>query len=388
MRPEAAGIADLAARAGLGRIHILAWRDLDDPEAGGSELHVDQVARRWAEAGIEVTMRTSAAVGAPETACRGGYRVVRRAGRYAVFPRAALAEISGRHGPRDGLVEIWNGVPFLAPVWARGPRVTWLHHAHTDMWPLVMGRRPAALGMRLERDLAPRLYRGAAVVTLSESSRRHLIDSFGFRPDRVRVVPPGVDQRFRPEGPESEPPTLAAVARLMPPKGLDRVIRIAAQLRQRRDLQSLRLIIAGEGYQRGELERLVDGLGAGGWCELAGRVDDDALIELYRRAWALVSCSVSEGWGMTVTEAAACGTPAVVSRIPGHVDAVADGVTGHLAGGDDEFLAALERVLTDPEHRRRLGRAALERAAGYTWDRTARDTLTVLAEESHRRRRR
>ena len=388
MRPEAAGIADLAARAGLGRIHILAWRDLDDPEAGGSELHVDQVARRWAEAGIEVTIRTSAAVGAPETARRGGYRVVRRAGRYAVFPLAALAEISGRHGPRDGLVEIWNGMPFFSPVWARGSRVIWLHHAHTDMWPLVMGRRPAALGMRLERDLAPRLYRGAAVVTLSESSRRCLIDSFGLRPDRIRVVPPGVEERFRPGGPESEQPMLVAVARLMPPKGLDRVIRIAARLRQHRDLQCLRLVIAGEGYQRGELERLVDGLGAGEWCELAGRVDDDALVGLYRRAWALVSCSVSEGWGLTLTEAAACGTPAVASRIPGHVDAVADGVTGHLASGDDEFLVALERVLTDPGHRRRLGQAARERAAGYSWDRTARDTLAVLAEESHRRRRR
>lgn len=388
MRPETAEIAGLAAAAGLGRIHILAWRDFDDTEAGGSEIHADRVARRWAEAGLEVTMRTSAVAGGPETVRRGGYRVVRRAGRYAVFPRAALAEIGGRHGPRDGLVEIWNGVPFFAPVWARGPRVAWLHHAHTDMWPLVMGRRPAALGMRLERDLAPRLYRGAAVVTLSESSRRRLIDSFGLRPDRVRAVAPGVDGRFRPGGARSQQPMLAAVARLMPPKGLDRAIQIAARLRRRPGLQSLRLVIAGEGYQRGELERLVAGLGAGGWCELAGRVDDDDLVGLYRRAWALVSCSVSEGWGMTVTEAAACGTPAVVSRIPGHLDAVDDGVTGHLAGRDDEFLAALERVLTDPEHRRRLGRAALERSRRYTWDRTARDTLAVLAEESHRRRRR
>ena len=388
MRPEAAEIADLAARAGLGRIHILAWRDLDDPEAGGSEIHADRVARLWASAGIEVTMRTSAAAGAPETARRGGYRVVRRAGRYAVFPRAALAEIGGRHGPRDGLVEIWNGVPFFAPAWARGPRVTWLHHAHTDMWPMVMNRRAAAFGKALERDFAPRFYRGTTVVTLSESSREHLIDGFGFRADRVRVVPPGVDKRFRPGGPKSESPLLMAVARLMPPKGLDRVVRITARLRQRRDLRNLRLVIAGEGYQRGELERLSDNLGAGGWCELAGRVDDDTLVGLYQQAWAVVSCSVSEGWGMTLTEAAACGTPAVASRISGHLDAVVDGVTGHLADGDDEFLAALVRVLTDSEHRRLLGEAALERSSGYTWERTARDTLAVLADESHRRRRR
>ena len=385
MRPEAARIAALAAGAGLGRIHILAWRDLDDAEAGGSEIHADRVARRWAEAGIEVTMRTSRAAGAPEAAGRAGYRVVRRAGRYAVFPRAALAEIGGRHGPRDGLVEIWNGVPFFAPVWARGPRITWLHHAHTDMWPMVMGRRLAAFGQMLERDLAPLLYRRTAIVTLSPSSRDHLIDSFGFPSNRVRVVAPGIDERLRPGGARSERPLLVAVARLLPHKGLDRVIRIAAQLRRRHDL---RLVIAGEGYHRDRLERLVDDLGAGSWCELAGRVDDETKIGLYRRAWVLVSASVSEGWGMTVTEAAACGTPAVASRIPGHLDAVADGVTGHLAGGDEEFAAALERVIVDPEHRRRLGAAALKRSADYTWERTAHDTLAVLAEESRRRRRR
>ena len=54
-----AKIGDLAAEAGMRRIHVLAWRDLDDVEAGGSEIHADRVARLWAEAGIEVTMRTS-----------------------------------------------------------------------------------------------------------------------------------------------------------------------------------------------------------------------------------------------------------------------------------------------------------------------------------------
>ena len=56
-------IGDLAADAGIGRIHVLAWRDLDDVEAGGSELHASAVAARWAAAGIDVVMRTSHAAG-------------------------------------------------------------------------------------------------------------------------------------------------------------------------------------------------------------------------------------------------------------------------------------------------------------------------------------
>ncbi len=378
-----ARIGDLAAEVGLGRIHILAWRDLDDVESGGSEIHTDRVARLWVRAGIEVTMRTSHAAGAPDVARRNGYRVIRRAGRYMVFPRAAVAELAGRHGHRDGLVEIWNGMPFFTPVWARRPRAVWLHHAHTDMWPMVMGRFPAALGRALERDIAPRFYRRTPIVTLSESSRRHLIDRFRFRPDRVHAVAPGIDGLFQPGGSESTRPLLVAVARLMPHKHLDRVIRIGARLRLHHDL---RLVIVGEGYERDRLDRLVADLDAGAWCELAGRVDIETLVGLYQQAWAVMSASISEGWGMTITEAAACATPAVVTGIPGHLDAVVDGVTGHVVDSEDEFVAALTRVITDPEHRRRLGEAAQRRAVALTWERTALDTLTVLAREVRPRR--
>jgi hypothetical protein len=117
-------LGDVAVAAGLRRIHILMWRDLDDPEAGGSELHAHEIATRWASAGLDVTMRTSFAADHPSVTRRSGYRVIRRAGRYMVFPRAALAERSGLHGPSDGLVEIWNGMPFFSPLWARTPHVT------------------------------------------------------------------------------------------------------------------------------------------------------------------------------------------------------------------------------------------------------------------------
>ena len=91
-----AKIGDLAAEAGIRRIHVLAWRDLADVEAGGSELHASTVAARWAEAGIEVAMRTSFAQGAPPDTVRDGYEVIRRAGRYAVFPRSVLAELGSK----------------------------------------------------------------------------------------------------------------------------------------------------------------------------------------------------------------------------------------------------------------------------------------------------
>ena len=85
--------------AGVRRLHVLAWRDLDDPDAGGSEVHADEFMRRWAAAGLDIVHRTSAAVGLPSTDRRHGYDVVRRGSRYSVFPRAVASELMGRMGP-------------------------------------------------------------------------------------------------------------------------------------------------------------------------------------------------------------------------------------------------------------------------------------------------
>jgi hypothetical protein len=117
-------LRELADSVGIGSVRAFAWRDLDDPDAGGSEVFMEHVFQRWARAGIDVSVRTSAAPGLPERVSRDRVAAIRRGGRMAVFAQAGLAERSGRHGPRpDAVVEVWNGVPFLSPLWWRGPRI-------------------------------------------------------------------------------------------------------------------------------------------------------------------------------------------------------------------------------------------------------------------------
>ncbi len=378
-------LGDLAAVAGLRRVAILAWRDLDDPEAGGSELHASRVASLWAEAGIEVTMRTSYAAGHPQVTWRGGYRVIRKAGRYLVFPRAAFSEMMGWHGASDGLVEIWNGMPFFSPVWARRPTAVWLHHVHDTMWEMTLSPRLAKLGRLVEFDVAPRLYRRTPIVTLSESSKSELVRKLRFKPENVTVVPPGVDASFAPGGRRDPTPFVVAVGRLVPVKRLHDLV--DALVLAHNTHPALRAVIVGEGYERESLERRVHELAAEQWISLPGRVSEDELIGLYRRAWLLASASAHEGWGMTITEAAACGTPAVATRIAGHSDAIENGCSGLLVDDASELGAAITKVIGDEHLRASLSAGALTHAARFTWSATALGTLEVLANEALRHRR-
>lgn len=377
-------LGDLAERAGIRRINMLAWRDLDDPEAGGSEIHAAAVAGLWAESGVEVTMRTSYAAGHPVVSWRQGYRVIRKAGRYMVFPRAVLSEVMGWHGERDALVEIWNGMPFFSPLWARGPHVTWLHHVHGGMWGMTLPPRLAAFGNAIESRIAPPIYRRTPIVTLSESSKQELVEKLRFKPSRVHVVPPGIDPRFTPGGDRSPAPLVVAVGRLVPVKRFHLLVDALADVKVRHP--SLQAVIVGEGYERERLETAVGERSADDWIHLPGRLDDDDLVALYRRAWLVASASAHEGWGMTITEAAACGTPAVVTRISGHSDSVSEGHSGLLVDGPDTLAGAIERVIADEGLRRRLGAGAAEHAARFTWGATAVGTLEVLAAQAVRRR--
>ncbi len=366
----------IVAASAVRRIRMVAWRDLDDPEAGGSELYVDKVATTWSRAGLEVELRTSTVPGAAREATRNGYRVVRRGGRYEVFPLVVTESVLHPRRRPDAVVDVWNGMPFFSPLWFHGPRLTVLHHVHGEMWSMTLSPLLARFGDTTERRLAPLLYRRTPVATLSTSSREEIVERLHLPSGNVHVIEPGVDARYGPGGRRSGDPLVVAVGRLVPVKRYDVLFRALAEARAL--VPNLRAVIAGEGYERPHLEEVRRELGADGYIELRGHVDDRALLALYRSAWLVASSSLREGWGMTLTEAAACGTPAVATDIAGHRDAVRDGVSGLLVARDEDLGAAIARVLGDEGLRRTLADGARARAGALSWERTAASLFQLL----------
>ena len=375
-------VADMVDRD-VRRVHVLAWRDLDDDEAGGSENHADEFMRRWQDAGLSVMHRTSHAVGRPSVDVRHGYDVVRRGGRMTVFPRVAISETLGRMGPYDALVEIWNGVPWLSPIWCRKPRILILHHIHGPMWNQMFPKPIAALGRTIETRLAPPLYRRTPTVTTSTDTHEELMH-LGWKPELVTTGPVGVDDFFSPGGDKTTHPSILAVGRQAPVK---RFLDLLEQVRRTRErVPNVTLTLVGDGPERGSIEAWIRDHDAS-WVTLTGRVERTVLRDHYRRSWIVASASLAEGWGLALTEAAGCATPAVATDISGHRCSVLHDRTGILAPLN-ELGDAMAVVLSDEVLRKRLSTEAERRARTLTWDALAVGVLEPLHGQVVRPRRR
>jgi len=380
---ELSGLAAQLRDLGVRRVHTYAWRDLDDPHAGGSEVHADEILRRWSEVGLEIVHRTSS-FSQPRRFERNGYAVVQHGGRAGVVLRTPWEGWRRDRHSADAVIDIWNGLPWLSPIWFEGPRVTWLHHVHGPLWRESFPAPIALVGRVVEARVMPVLYRRSPVVTLSPSGRQELLH-LGFPPDLVHVVEPGISGAFRPDPTRrAATPLVVVVGRLALMKRHLDVVRAVAIAR--RTVPELHLELIGDGPDRAAVEAGVREHAAEEWCTLRGRVSEAELVDAYRRAWIFASASRSEGWGMVLTEAAACGTPAVASRITGHRDAVDEGRSGVLFDDVEECAAAIVRLVTRPDELARLQEGARAHAANFDWDRAAARHLEILLTETSRRR--
>jgi glycosyltransferase involved in cell wall biosynthesis len=172
--------------------------------------------------------------------------------------------------------------------------------------------------------------------------------------------------------------TVFACRQLFPRKGIRFLIQAAATLRGR--YPGIRLVIAGDGFERPELERLAGELGIADVTTFLGWVPNEDLPKYFRSAAVSVIPSLEEGFGIPAAEAMGCETPVIASDAGGLPEVVEHEVTGLIVprGDANALAAALDRLLGDPALRRRMGKAGRERALRlFDWDRTAAELEQV-----------
>jgi glycosyltransferase involved in cell wall biosynthesis len=225
------------------------------------------------------------------------------------------------------------------------------------------------------RTMVPRSVRRAdRVLTVSERTKRDLVDEYGTPEAKIVVIPNGVDRAFSPDGARRDgSPYVLFVGALQARKDPMTAIEAIALTPG-----SLRLLLAGpdKGAET-EARAAVSKLGLDGRVEFVGHVEKPELAALYRGAECFVLPSRYEGFGLPVLEAMASGTP-VVTTTAGSLPEVADDAAILVEPRNAAALAGgIERALADRE---RLVEAGLERARQFSWTETARRTLEVYRE--------
>jgi glycosyltransferase involved in cell wall biosynthesis len=249
---------------------------------------------------------------------------------------------------------------------------------------------PPALRRYLGRVVPRSVARSDHVLADSAATRADLLEVYAAPPDKVSVLYPGVDARFRPPddpaalagvraryalGPE---PFVLSVGTLQPRKNSVRLIQAFARLLAARPGEPLQLVIAGSrGWQFDAIFAEVERQGLAGRVRFPGFVADEDLPALYGAAAVLAYPALYEGFGLPVLEALACGTPVVTSTRSSLPEAAGDAALLVDPLDVDALAGALGRLLNDGALRAALRERGLDHAARFTWARAAGELLGV-----------
>ena len=364
------------------KILVVNWQDLANPHAGGAEIHLHEIFRRLAEWGHEVTLLVSGWSGAESIVTTEGMRVIRVGSRYSfpIHARRVFRRLAAEGF--DVIVEDVNKIPLFTPRWTRIPVVALVPHLFGTT-AFKQESLPIASTVWLAERLMPLVYGEVPFEVISESTADDLVDR-GFERDQIKVSYPGIDHDICTPDPSgigasrAAEPVVAYVGRLQRYKGIDCVLRAIGALRD--DGFAVRFVVAGRGDDRVRLEALAGELGIEALVDFRGYIPEEEKIELLRSVWANVYPSPKEGWGITNIEAAACGTPSLASDAPGLRESVVHGETGYLIPHGDIVAWAdrIRQLCENPERLSEMGMAAIQHAARFTWDETARQTEALL----------
>ncbi|WP_228522069.1 glycosyltransferase family 4 protein [Nocardioides islandensis] len=278
------------------------------------------------------------------------------------------------------------------------PVVTTIHHpitvdrrldlAAADGWRRRLAMRRWYGFLRMQTKVARR---ARSILTASTASKRDMVADFGVDPARVRIIPLGVDDGFRPPtGPRVPGRILAMASADMPVKGIATLLEAFAKLRTERE--DLELLLVTKPQAGGRTEQLVDGLGIREHVRFVHGISDAQLVEVMGSAEIGCVPSLYEGFSLPTAELMACGTPLVVSDAGAIPEVVGpDGLCADLVPPGDvgALAAAIAALLDDPGRRERYGAAGRARVEErFSWRAVAAATAAAYQDEIDARLRR
>jgi len=360
-------------------MHIvwLAHRDPWAQRSGGAERTIREVCSRLAASGHEIKIFS---VGVRKTlAPSKGIQIQYSSSPFAVHARWARFLLRGRGLPDVVVHDLAHVVPWYRPLRRRRntPKViAFFRHLHARTLPLQVDPLSRQILTRIERGYRT-IYHDSLFVTESHSSINDLVQ-LGIRRDRIVRIPPGVDRNtFRPTQPSADP-LIIYFGGLRAYKRPEQGLFLLKNIRDRN--LPARLNVAGSGPESERLKKLAERLGVQTQVRFLGYLPDQELSLAVGQAWMNIHCAIAEGWGLTITEAAAAAVPTLAYAVPGVTDSIRPGFNGLVVPeGDRSSLAnSAYRILNDPKPWRE---SSLRWAKRFSWDLCVRSWERLLQDD-------
>lgn len=362
-------------------ILIFNWRDTKHKWQGGAEVYVQEIAQKWVKKGYGVTIFCSNDGDSRYNGKVNGVCVIRRGGFFTLYIWAAVYYLLKLRNKFDFIIDCENGIPFFTPLFSSLPKVLLIHHVHQQVFRENLPYPAAILAVFLESKVMKYVYRNTKIVTISESSKVDIEDLGLFTSGDLDIVNPGINLRNYARMNKYNVPTFSYLGRLMPYKNIDILINAFEDVLK--NLPEAKLIIAGKGPVELKLRDLTKKLGIEASVDFKGYVNEDEKRQILGKSWIMIQPSSFEGWGITVIEANAGGTPVIASDTTGLRDSVVDGQTGLLVKtGDVKELARMMLALSEMDgYRNRLSKNAYKWSRNFSWNDSADKLLNIVARE-------
>ncbi len=361
-------------------ILALNWQDLTNPQAGGAEVHLEELLRRIVRMGHSVTLFCSSYGGAAAEETIEGVKIIRRGSRLT-FNLTAWRHLRKivSEGKFDLMIEDINKIPFYTPLYLKIPTLLVVPHLFSTT---VFKEINFLLGFYIyfsERPLVA-VYKGRKFNVISESTADDIARR-GIPRGDISVVHCGIDNsiyNYDPTVKKYDEPTILYLGRVKKYKSVDHLIRAFKIVLDK--IAKARLKIVGSGDYLPQLQSLAADLKIDDRVDFPGFVSLQDKVEIMRRSHVAVYPSLKEGWGLTNIEANACGTAVIAANVPGLKDSVVENQTGLLYeyGNIEQLTARIENIITDAATRCRFETGGREWAKRFNWDRAAEEFMVVL----------
>jgi glycosyltransferase involved in cell wall biosynthesis len=285
---------------------------------------------------------------------------------------------------RGGSTDVYHWPDFIPPLNAQGRFVITIHDLAFLIYPHFLTTDSARYYGQIDRAVR----RAQQIIAVSESTKNDLVRMLGAPEEKITVIYEAADPLFRPVDREEALRRVQSlhdlpndfilfVSTIEPRKNVSGLLRAYRRLRDDYKLAPALVLVGAKGWLSEDLDAEVDALGLRSHCHFLGRVSGHDLLHLYNSARCLVHPAFYEGFGLTPLEAMACGTPAIVSNISSLPEVVGDAALLINPEHDEEITVALWRLLTDQPLWEELRAKGLQRAAAFSWERTAQQTMAV-----------